>query len=133
MITRFTDLLQQATEQPNAQRLLFLFAESQVTKKSNKREQKKGTLTPVMCVDKLPQDLTSFQALVAEADTMSKDWNMVFIAGLNGDGDVPPTTDEAGPYLNQMTNNLASGQDLSGYLVFDRAENLIVIEAAGTG
>lgn len=130
MIDNFTDLLQQATQQPDAQRLLFLFAESQATNKSKQRDQQKGTLRPVMCVDKLPQDLTSFQALLEEADGMSQDWDMVFIAGLNGNGEIPPSTDEAEPYLNQMTNNLASGQDLSGYIVFDRAENLIVIEAS---
>ncbi len=129
MIESFNDLLAQADQQQDAQRLLFLFAQSEANKKTRKRDEQRGTLSAVMCVDKLPKELPSFKDLVKEADNVSKDWDMVFIAGLNGDKQMPPTSDDAEPYLNQMANDLASGQDLSRYVVFDRQENPIVIEA----
>ncbi len=129
MIESFNDLLAQADQQQDAQRLLFLFAQSEASKKNRKRDEQRGTLSAVMCVDKLPKELPSFKDLVKEADNVNKDWDMVFIAGLNGDKQMPPTSDDAEPYLNQMANDLASGQDLSRYVVFDRQENPIVIEA----
>ncbi len=130
MISSFNELLEQANEQKDAQRLLLLFASSDANKKSKKRDEKKGTLTATMCVDKLPKEIASYKALIKEADSVSTDWDMVFIAGLNGEGTTPPTSDEAEPYLNQMVNSLASGQDLSRYVTFDREENPIVIETA---
>lgn len=129
MIESFNDLLNQANDQQDAQRLLFLFAQSEANKKTKKRDEQRGTLSAVMCVDKLPKEIPSFKELVKEADNISTDWNMVFIAGLNGEQQTPPTSDDAEPYLNQMANDLASGQDLSRYVVFDRKENPIVIEA----
>lgn len=129
MISSFQDLLEQIGQQKDASRLLMLFAESEVNKKAKKRDEKKGAIKPVMCVDKLPAEIASFEALVKEADGISPEWNMIFIAGLNGNGDVPPTSDDADPYLNQMVNTLTSGQDLSKYIVFDREENHIVMQA----
>ncbi len=129
MISTFQELLDQVKKQKDASRLLLLFAMSEAKKKTKKRDEKRGTLEAVMCVDKLPEELSSFKALVAEADSITPKWDMVFIAGLSGDGATPPSSDDAEPYLNRMTNNLASGQDLSSYVVFDRKENPIVIQA----
>jgi len=129
MIENFNDLLDQSIQQEDAQRLLFLFAATDVVKKTKKRDEKKGTLSPVMCVDKLSSEIESFQALVAEADRITPNWDMLLVAGLSGDGDTPPTTEEAEPYLNKMVNDLSSGQDLSRYVIFDRQENPIVIQA----
>jgi len=134
MISKFSDLLQLASQQSNHQRLLFLFAQSESDDSSKKAESdsdnQRGTLQATMCVDKLPEEIKDYASLVKEADSISTDWDMVFIAGLDGKGDTPPSTEDAEPYLNQMTNNLSSGQDLSGYLVFDRSENLIVFQTA---
>lgn len=130
MIDNFSDLLKFANEQDEAQRLLFLFVKSNVSRKSRKRDDKNGTLDAVMCVDKLPEEIPSFKALVEEADSISKDWDMVFTAGLSGEAGKPPTTEEAEPYLNQMTNDLASGQNIDRYLVFDRKEQPLVMQVA---
>lgn len=130
MIEKFDDLLEQANQQTDAQRLLFLFAASDVVKKAKKRDEKKGTLSPVMCVDKLPAEVDSFKALAGEADGISQDWDMVLIAALSGEGATAPTTEEAEPFLNKMANDLSSGQDLSRYVIFDREENPIVIQTA---
>ena len=50
----FSDLLLKAHEQSEKQRLLFLFAKTDETNKSRKREDKKGSIEPKMVVDKLP-------------------------------------------------------------------------------
>lgn len=128
MIEKFDDLLKLAREQESAQRLLFLFVKANTARKSRKREDKTGTLDAVMCVDKLPEEISSFNALVEEADSITKEWDMVFTVGLSGEGDTPPTSEDAEPYLNQMTNDLASGNNISRYLVFDRNDQPVMMQ-----
>ncbi|MCV6609269.1 MAG: ribonucleotide reductase subunit alpha [Amphritea sp.] len=130
MISKFSDLLEMAQSQDQPQRLLMLFALAEGGSSNPKKQRKKqhGTIAPVMCVDKLPEEVESFSALVAEADQISSDWNFVIIAGLSGENGVAPTTEDADPYLNQMANGLTMGEDLSRYLIFDREENPIVMQ-----
>jgi len=132
MISNFKQLLSAAAEQDQPQRLLLLFAKAESStkkKKGKKSQQQHGTLSAVMCVDKLPEEIASFEALVKEADSVSKEWDFMIIVGLSGKDGKAPSSDEAEPYLNQMTHNLASGQDLSQYVIFDRQEAPVVIQA----
>ncbi len=127
MISNFSELLIMASEQEQPQRLLMLFAKSQ--SKSGKHNQNSGTIFPVICVDKLPADIASFDSLVAEADSINNDWNFIIVAGLNGQNGLAPTSEDADPHLNNMTNALASGQDMSQYVIFDRNQNPVSIQA----
>ena len=133
-MSNFAELLKMTYQQPDAQRLLFLFAATEATVKAKHQDgtplQKNGTIEPTMCVDKLPSALTSFQDLTNEADNISKAWDLVFVAGLSGQGDKAPTEEEAEPYLNKMASDIKTGQDLSQYVVFDRNENPIIIHAS---
>lgn len=129
MISMFKDLLEMANEQSDPQRLLFLFASTETTNKSRKQDDKKGTITPTMVVDKLPGEVTDFSALCTEADRMSKDWDFVFIASLSGDKGLAPTSDDAERYLNRMTNDVVSGNNIHRYVVFDRQEKPIELMA----
>jgi len=129
MISNFEELLTAASEQDEPQRLLLLFAKAESETKK-KKSQQRGTLSPVMCVDKLPEEIATFKALSEEADIVSKEWDFVFAVGLSGKDGVAPSTEDAEPFLNQMTNNLASGQDLSQYAVFDRENNPVMIQAS---
>lgn len=122
----FKDLLDMTNEQPEPQRLLFLFAKTEDTKGKAKKHQS-GNITPVMCVDKLPAELSDFSSLRDEADSVNKEWNFIFIAGLSGSNGTAPSSDDAEPYLNKMTNDLANGQDLSRYVIIDRNEEPIEI------
>lgn len=130
MISTFSDLLDMTAELGQPHRLLLLFAQAEgvSNKKKKKSKEQRGLITPVMCVDKLPDEIASFSALVAEADDINKDWNFILIAGLSGQDGKPPTTEDADPYLNQMVNGLASGEDLSRYTIFDREENSIIMQ-----
>lgn len=127
MISNFSELIKAAYEQDQPQRLLFLFAKAESEGKSKKAH--RGTLSPVMCVDKLPEEIESFAALVKEADGISSDWNFVFVVGLSGANGKPPSTDEAAPYLNKMTNDLVTGRSIAQYAVFDRTENPVALQA----
>ncbi len=129
MISNFDALLKAAKEQDDPQRLLLLFAKADSTGTKKKKKEKRGTLTPVMCVDKLPEEIESFKALVKEADSIEKGWDFLITSSLSGKDGVAATTEEAEPYLNRMTNGLAAGQDLSQYIIFDRDNHPLVVQS----
>lgn len=125
-IKNFDDLLKLAKSDPLSQRLLFLFAKATPMEMSFKADHKSGTITPVMCVDKLPSELTDFKSLISEADSINTNWDFILMAGLSGANGVAPTSLEAGPHLSKMSNFLANGGDLSRYAIFDREEQIVV-------
>tara|TARA_R110001592_G_scaffold324870_3_gene604608 strand:+ start:272 stop:661 length:390 start_codon:yes stop_codon:yes gene_type:complete len=128
MVSNFQSLITAAKQQSQPQRLLFLFAkaETEDTKQSN---QQHGTISPLMCVDKLPEELTTFAAFSDEADDISPDWDFMLAVGLSGQNGEAPSSDDAEPFLNQMISNLTAGQDLSQYVIFDREDNPVLIQA----
>lgn len=128
MSALFKELLDMTNEQEQPQRLLFLFAKTDAGKKQ--KNYMSGHVEPVMCVDKLPTELSSFDALIKEADSISKEWDFMFIAGLSGSDGKAPSEDDAEPYLNKMSNDIADGQDLARYVVLDRKEQPIEIAAS---
>ena len=128
----FKELLKLTHEQEQPQRLMFLFANAESTnsKKSKKsKKHQKGTILPVMCVDKLPEELTTFAALKAEADTIEESWNFVFIASLSGENGMTPSEDDAEPFLNKMVNDVQTGNNVGRYVIYDRDENPIELES----
>lgn len=129
MAGMFNDLLAKANEQKEKQRLLFLFAKTNVTNKSKKRDDKKGSIQPTMAVDKLPEELSGFAKLVNEADSINKSWDFIFVSSLSGDKHQPPSSVDAEPYLNKMTNDVVNGSNIFRYVVFDRDENPIELSA----
>lgn len=130
MSAPFEELLAMSRQQDEPQRLLFLFANAEPQGSPNDEGQANGNIKPVMCVDKLPEALINYDALIDEADQITDDWNMVFISGLSGQNGQAPSEQDAEPFLNKMTNDLASGQDLSRYLVLDRNQQAIELERA---
>ena len=126
MSSAFSKMLDTSKQQEQPQRLLFMLAQSE-TDNSDNQEESGGTISPLMCVDKLPEEIESFATFVDEADSVNKAWNMIFIAAMSGQDGQAPTTEEAEPVLNMMVNDLMSGQDLSRYLILDRKEQQIEI------
>lgn len=120
MSKTYDELLTMSLNQEQPQRLLFLFAKPEGHNPKKSKKHQKGHINPVMCVDKQPEEVTSFEALVNEADSIDKDWYFVFISGLSGQNNIPPTSEDAEPYLNKMTNDLVTGQNINRYLVLDR-------------
>jgi len=124
MSSNFKKMVEAAEAQNQPQRLLILLAKSEI-ETNDKDEGISGTITPVICVDKTPDEITTFEDFVAEADLINTDWDMMFIAGLTGENNQMPTPEEADPILNKMVNDLMSGQDLSRYLVLDRNDETV--------
>lgn len=129
MVSNFQSLITAAKQQAQPQRLLFLFAKAESEEQKNKHEHR-GTLSPLMCVDKLPEELTDFAAFSDEADGISPDWDFMIVVGLSGQNGQAPSADDAEPFLNQMVSNLTTGQDLSQYVIFDRQENPVLLQAS---
>ncbi|PCJ16240.1 MAG: ribonucleotide reductase subunit alpha [Gammaproteobacteria bacterium] len=126
MINTFDDLVDAAKEQPEPQRLLLMFAKTE----TDPENPSSGSITPTMCIDKLPEELSSFEALIIEADEISTEWDFIFCGGLSGTDGAAPSSDDAEPHLKEMTTQLISGEGLSQYLIFDRQEQLITLNVA---
>lgn len=129
MIANFDELLKITKSQSNPQRLLLLFANAESVNPKKSKKHQKGTISPLMCVDKLPEEITSFTALVQEADSINKAWNFIFIASLSGEEGQAPSSEDAEQFLNKMTNDVETGNGVGRYVVFDREENPIEIES----
>ncbi len=117
-ISSFDDLLRAAREQPEPQRLLFVFTRAELPGDSTPGERERfaagagGALTPLMAVDKSPDEIRDFQALVEESRQFGEEWAVVFVAALSGGGD-------AGQALERMIASIKSGSP-GALIPFDR-------------
>ena len=120
----FRLLLQAARSQPEPQRLLFVFAAARLPERASAEQQARfevgggGELDPVMCVDKAPDSLRDFPALVAESRQAGPGWQVVFVAGLSGRGRVAPSADQIERSLNDMVEAVRRG-NIGGYAAYD--------------
>ena len=124
-ISSFEDLRQAAQQQSEPQRLLFVFAAVEppddITPAQRARFQagEGGVLIPLMSVEKKPEELDTFAALVDESRQFGRDWAIVFVAGLSGRSGRPPTSDEAGQSLQRMIEAIKAGE-FGAFMPFDR-------------
>jgi hypothetical protein len=124
-LATFQDLLDAARRQPEPQRLLFVFArvdlpENATDDQRQRYEQREGgTISPSLCVDKAPAEITSFDALAAESATTGQSWDIVFVGSLAGRAGIAPSTDEAAQPLRFMVNAIDNGR-VSDFAAFDR-------------
>ncbi|WP_435101394.1 ribonucleotide reductase subunit alpha [Arhodomonas sp. AD133] len=124
-IYSFDTLLQAAREQPEPQRLLFLFLKAGLPDDHDEaqaarfREGQGGALLPIMYVDKLLRELSTFEALVEESRQMGEDWHIMLVAAMPGRDGVPPSEGQADDALKVMVKTVHAGGDLSQYLAFD--------------
>lgn len=119
-ITNFSDLISHAKNEPNPQQFLFLFAKADSKRNAFMTSHSSGTIIPVMCVDRPADELSTFKALIEEADKITEKWDFIFIGCLNASSD-------AEPHLTKMSNDVANGNDLSRYVILDREERPIIV------
>lgn len=124
-IDHFDDLLAAAHAQPQPQKLLLLFAGASLPADATPAQREAharglgGELEPLACVDKHPHELTSFEALVAEARGFVPAWTLLFTAALSGRDGQPPTDADTDAALQRMVAALKAGQ-IAQWLPFDR-------------
>ena len=125
-IANFNDLLQAARSEALPQRLLFVFSEVELPDDCTPQERAQfeagqgGALVPKMCVDKSPDELPSFDALVTEATQFGQNWGMVFAAAMSGTAQKPPTSADADKPLQDMVEAIKQGK-ISAYIPFDKS------------
>ena len=118
-ITDYASLLRSARNQEQPQRLLFTFTQAQVQPGGQGR-----SLTPVMCADKLPDELGRFEALEEESKQMQTHWDVVFVAGLAGREGQPPAPEDCEAPLRAMVAAIEQGR-VDSLLAFDRSGDLL--------
>ena len=127
-ISSFDDLIEAARAQPEPQRLLFVFAAVELPDDATAAQRARfeagqgGALVPLMCVDKTPQELPSFDALVQEAQQFTApghDWAIVFAAAMSGTLNKAPTSADAEAPLQRMVDSIKGGAH-GAYIPFDR-------------
>lgn len=124
MLACFEDLLSAANTQTEPQRLLFVFVSASLPESATDAQMQRhkqgegGTLSPVLCVDKLPSEVSSFNALLSESRKTGIDWDLVFVAAMDGRAGVVPSSDEAAQPLRLMVNAINDGQ-ISRFAAFD--------------
>jgi hypothetical protein len=137
-ISSFQDLLNAAAMQSAAQRLLLVFAGATLPDGASAQQRAEfeaghgGELAPLMCVDKLPQDLSSFAALADEADQLTsanqQQWQIVFVASLSGSPGLAPGPEQAEKALNAMVEAIKVGR-IDGFIPFNRQGKPVNLQA----
>ncbi|NRF71007.1 ribonucleotide reductase subunit alpha [Aquincola sp. S2] len=113
--TPFEQLLSAARAQPDPQVLLFVFARAELPPDATAEQRARfeagvgGELTPLMCVEKSLDELTTFDALVAESRDVGPPWTVVFAAGLGGRDGAPPAPRAVEGALTTMVERVRSG------------------------
>jgi len=123
-IEHFADLLQAARAQPLQQRLLFVFTGAELPDDASAEQRagfeagQGGALVPLMCVDKSPDEVPSFDSLVQEAAQFGQTWRLVFAAAMSGTAHGAPTPEDVETSLQAMVEAIKRG-DVHRYLAFD--------------
>ncbi|KFZ29363.1 ribonucleotide reductase subunit alpha [Pseudidiomarina atlantica] len=115
VIESYADLIAAAKQQPEPQRLLFVLAKAELPQDATSSQQQRfaaqqgGALEPVLCVDKLPDEVADFNTLIEESGHTGVEWDIAFIASMEGRAGHPPSSDEADQPLTLMVNKIKAG------------------------
>ena len=118
-MSKFQELLSMARYQPEQVKLLMLFTKANVENSHN--DVNKGVIEPVMCVDKLPEELVDYATLCREADAINKEWDLVFITSIAANVEAS-LIDKS---MKSMVRDVQTGQNTAMYVVLDRDDNLV--------
>ncbi|QBL09693.1 ribonucleotide reductase subunit alpha [Rheinheimera sp. D18] len=131
-IESYADLIREASVQPEPQRLMFVFAKAELPRGYTEAQQERfanqqgGTLAPVLCVDKLPEEIEDFSVLVEESTHTGIDWDIAFVAALGGRGGFAPNSDEAAQPLKMMMEKIQGGM-IADFLTFNKHGELVAL------
>ncbi|NRO97021.1 ribonucleotide reductase subunit alpha [Paraburkholderia sp. NMBU_R16] len=123
-ISSFDDLIRVARQQPEPQRLLFVFTRVELPDDCTPEQRarfeagKGGALTPLMCLDKTLEELGTFSDLLEESQRVLQDWTIVFVAALSGNNGCVPRSEDAEAPLNRMVESIKAGS-IGSFIPFD--------------
>lgn len=129
----FDDFLTVAQRQPEPQRLLLVFARAELAPDASPAQRAAfeqgvaGGLAPAVCVDRTPEEVGSFQALLRESAQAIEHWDILFVATLDGRGGHAPNSDEAVQPLRMMVEQIKGGR-ISRLLAVDRKGDLVALQ-----
>lgn len=129
----FQQLVSAALGQPEPHRLLFVFAAAELPADATPAQRERfergegGALSPLMCVDKAPEDLPDFAALAEESRRAGPPWNVVFAAGLSGRNGQPPARLEIDQALQIMVESVRDG-GFGRFAAYDEAGAPVIFE-----
>lgn len=118
-MSKFQELLTMARYQAEPVKLLMLFTKADIESANNNVN--KGFIQPLMCVDKLPQELSDYDALCKEADAINADWDLVFLTSINAN--VESSIIDSS--MKSMVSDVQTGKNTAMYVVLDRQDNLV--------
>lgn len=130
MISSYSDLIKATKSEREPQRLLFVFCRAELPDDASAEEKaafergEGGALTPVICVDKNPQEVSEFSVLAEESRNTGQSWDVVFVAAMSGRGGTPPSSDEAQQPMTMMVESIRLG-NVSNYLPLDKSGNAV--------
>jgi len=121
--------------QSKPQRMLFVFTKAELPGEATSDQQaefkarKGGALMPVLCVDKLASNRVSFASLDEESRYTGKDWDIVFVACMDGKSDDATESEEAEEPLKEMVKSIQVGS-IGNYLAFNRGGEMVRLKAS---
>lgn len=133
-LENFDDLLNVACNQPAAQRLLMVFAAKELPEDATTDQRAAfargaaGVLAPVFYVDKLASELRDFRTLRAEAGSLGKGWDIVFIGAMDDRAGASAQAREGPAELERMLDDVKSGR-IARYLAADHEGNFVRLQA----
>ncbi|MDO8466408.1 MAG: ribonucleotide reductase subunit alpha [Gallionella sp.] len=129
-ISSYEDLLNAANKQAEPQRLLFVFTGAGLPDDHTQDQEKQfkarkgGTLTPVMCVDKLASERIGFAGLVEESRQTGADWDIVFVACMASKSKIASNSEETEQPFKTMIKSIQDGS-IGNFLAFNRDGELV--------
>jgi hypothetical protein len=130
LIDSYASFIALANTQQEPQRLLWVFARAELpngyteAQKQHFLQGQGGALEPVLCVDKLPSEVTDFASLVHESAETGVEWDIAFVASMSGRAGIAPNSDEAIQPMRLMLNKIQSGI-IAEFLTFDKKGELV--------
>lgn len=124
-IESFNDLLNEARQQPDSQRLLFVFTRAELPdhpseeQKLDFKQGNSGVLIPMLCVDKPLKELSNMTSLREESQATGIEWDIVFVAAMTELG-----SELAELQLDRMVDAIKVG-NIEAYLTFDRDGEIV--------
>ncbi|HLV78127.1 MAG TPA: ribonucleotide reductase subunit alpha [Marinobacter sp.] len=130
MIRNYQDLVQASRNEPEPQRFLFVFCKAELPEDASGAERaafergEGGALTPVICVDKSPDEVPYFDVLADESRATGQNWDMVFVAAMSGRGGIAPSSEETQQPLTMMVESIRIGH-VGNFLPLGRSGEVI--------